>query len=128
MTNFWTENEMKITVYGIPTCGTVKKARAWLDDKGIEYSWVDIREATPKKAQLNRWIKAFGYKPMRNTSGGAYRALGPEKKSWDDAQWLEAFAQDAMLLKRPVVEIDGKPVAVGFKADVYQDKLNNPNS
>lgn len=118
-----TEEEMTIKVYGIPTCGTVKKARAWLDNKGIEYTWIDIREAPPKKTQLKLWIKAFGFKPMRNTSGGAYRNLGPEKKSWEDAQWLDAFTQDAMLLKRPVVEVDREPIAVGFKAETYEEKF-----
>ena len=95
-------SKAKYTVYGIPTCGTVKKARKWLDGKGIEYVWVDLREKPPTKARLTRWMKAFGPNPMRNTSGGAYRAL-------------PAFVADAMLLKRPVLEIDGKPAAVGFK-------------
>ncbi len=110
---------MAITLYGIPTCGTVKKARKWLDARGVEYTWVDYREAPPDRAQLSRWLAAFTAKPMRNTSGGAYRALGPEKKSWTDEQWLEAFAGDVMLLKRPVVEVDGVPVTVGFKEPVY---------
>ena len=54
---------------------------------------------------------------MRNTSGGAYRALGDEKKSWSDAQWVTAFNQDAMLIKRPIIERDGQPVMVGFRGD-----------
>ena len=110
---------MAITLYGIPTCGTVKKARKWLDERGVDYAWIDLREAPPAREQLAHWVGAFTAKPMRNTSGGAYRALGPEKKTWTDDQWLEAFAADAMLLKRPVVEVDGEPVAVGFKEPVY---------
>ena len=110
---------MAITLYGIPTCGTVKKARKWLDERGVDYDWIDFREAPPERDQLTRWVAAFTAKPMKNTSGGAYRALGPEKKTWTDDQWLEAFTSDAMLLKRPVVEIDGEPVAVGFKEPTY---------
>ncbi len=112
---------MAITLYGIPTCGTVNKARKWLDERGVEYGWIDYREAPPGREQLASWIAAFTAKPMRNTSGGAYRALGPEKKSWTDDQWLEAFAADVMLLKRPVVEVDGKPATVGFKEPVYAE-------
>ncbi len=112
---------MTIDLYGIPTCGTVKKARRWLDEHGVSYAWIDLREAPPGREQLAAWVSEFTAKPMRNTSGGAYRALGPEKKTWSDEQWLEAFTADAMLLKRPVVEIDGKPVAVGFKEPVYVD-------
>ena len=106
---------MKVTVFGIPTCGTVKKARKWLDDKGVGYEWVDLRQAPPGRDRLARWVEAFGWKPMRNTSGGAYRALGDEKKAWEDAAWLDAFTADAMLLKRPVIEVDGAPALVGFK-------------
>ena len=106
---------MNLRVHGIPTCGTVKKARKWLDARGIAYEWVDFRTTPPSPEQLEQWVSHFGFRPMRNTSGGAYRALGPEKKTWGDEEWLEAFKNDPMLLKRPVVEIDGKPVLVGFK-------------
>jgi arsenate reductase len=112
---------MKNVIYGIPTCGTVRKARKWLDEKGIEYGWVDLREKPPSKARLGRWVKTFGFKPMRNTSGGAYRALPPAKKEWGEREWKTAFEEDAMLLKRPVLEQDGKPVAVGFKPDVWSE-------
>ena len=66
-------------------------------------------------------MAAFGAKAMRNTSGGAYRALGDEKKTWSDARWQEAFAADPMLIKRPIVEKDGVPVAVGFREDRYRE-------
>ena len=52
---------------------------------------------------------------MRNTSGGSYRALGEEKKSWTDAQWADAFAADAMLLKRPLFERSGTALMTGFR-------------
>lgn len=105
-----------LTVYGIPTCGTVRKARAWLDGHDTAYDWVDLRESPPDRATIDRWIAAFGTKALRNTSGGAYRALGPEKKDWTDERWAEAFASDPMLIKRPVIERDGAPVLVGFRA------------
>ncbi len=114
---------MTVTIYGIPTCGTVKKARKWLDEKGVAYTWVDLRKTAPARDQLAGWVKTFGWKPMRNTSGGAYRALGDEKKTWEDAAWLDAFAADAMLLKRPVVEIDGAPALVGFKEPEYDARF-----
>lgn len=105
-----------LKVYGIPTCGTVRKARAWLDEQGAPYDWVDLRQSPPDRATIDRWIAAFGAKALRNTSGGAYRALGPEKAEWDDARWAEAFAADPMLIKRPVIERDALPVLVGFRA------------
>lgn len=111
---------MSITVYGIPTCGTVKKVRQWLDEHGLAHDWVDFRTAPPAPARVARWVEAFGAAAMKNTSGGAYRALGPEKDGWDAARWTAAFQADAMLIKRPVIEVDGAPWSVGFKPDALE--------
>ena len=102
-------------VYGIESCGTVKKARAWLETKGRGYEFVDFRKTRPSGAQVTVWVSTFGAKAMRNTSGGAYRALGSEKDDWTEAEWTEAFTRDPMLIKRPIIEKDGRPIQVGFK-------------
>lgn len=62
---------------------------------------------------------------MRNTSGQSYRSLGTEKDSWGDDDWTEAFAKDAMLLKRPLFVKDGTAILVGFrdKDEVIKEKL-----
>ncbi len=114
---------MTITLYGIPTCGTVEKARKWLDERGVAYEWVDFRDTPPEPERVARWMEAFGSKPMRNTSGGAYRAMPAEKKTWGDAEWLPRMQADAMLLKRPVVEVDGEPVLVGFEEPLYEERF-----
>lgn len=106
---------MSITVYGIPSCGTVKKALAWLGAAGLPHRFVDFRATPPSAEQVAAWVAAFGAPAMRNTSGGAYRALGPEKDTWDAAQWTRAFAADPMLIRRPVVERGGVPVCVGWR-------------
>jgi arsenate reductase len=105
---------MRITVYGISTCGTVKKARAWLDRHNLAHTWVDFRQTPPEPARVARWVERLGALPMRNTSGGAYRALGDEKTAWSAEKWTAAYQADAMLVRRPIVELDGEPVAVGF--------------
>jgi arsenate reductase len=107
---------MTLQVYGIPNCGTCKKAIAWLTDQGIPYEFIDTKTHAPSRGQITDWVNTLGAKPMRNTSGMSYRALGPEKQTWDDAQWIDAFAQDAMLLKRPLFVKDGNAVLVGFRA------------
>ena len=104
---------MALTVYGIPSCGTVKKVRADLEHRGIAHTFVDFRANPPPRAQVARWVAAFGKQALRNTSGASFRALGPERDAWTDDQWITAFAADPMLIKRPVVERDGAPVAVG---------------
>ena len=107
---------MALKVYGIPNCGTCKKAIAWLKENNIDYDFVNTKEQPPEKAAIAAWVAELTAKPMRNTSGGSYRTIGEEKKTWSDQQWIEAFAKDAMLLRRPLFEKDGKAVMVGFRA------------
>lgn len=115
---------MSLQVYGIPNCGTCKKAFNWLQDNGIDYEFINTKETPPTREQIQNWVKSLGFAPMRNTSGQSYRALGDEKKTWTDEQWIEAFAKDAMLLKRPLFVKDGTAVLVGFKDEkVIREKL-----
>jgi len=106
---------MSIQVYGIPNCGTCKKAFTWLQNNNIEYEFVNTKEHPPSKEMIENWVNSLTAKPMRNTSGLSYRALGEEKKTWSDEQWIEAFSQDAMLLKRPLFVKDGNAVLIGFR-------------
>jgi arsenate reductase (glutaredoxin) len=107
---------MSLKVYGIPNCGTCKKALAWLDGQAIAYEVINTKEQAPTKAMVEAWVAALGAAPMRNTSGGSYRELGDAKKDWGDKEWVAAFSKDAMLLKRPLFEKDGQAVMVGFRA------------
>ena len=106
---------MPVTVYGIPNCGTVKKARRWLDARGVAHTFVDFRAVPPARETVDGWVAAFTAKKMRNTSGGAYRALPDEKKQWSDEVWAEKFAADPMLIKRPIITGDAGPLLVGFR-------------
>jgi arsenate reductase (glutaredoxin) len=108
---------MTLQVYGIPNCGTCKKAFQWLADRQIDYEFINTKDHPPSQTMIQDWVKALGSKPMRNTSGQSYRALGDEKQAWSDDQWVGAFAQDAMLLKRPLFVKDDKAVMVGFRAN-----------
>jgi arsenate reductase (glutaredoxin) len=116
---------MPLKVYGIPTCGTCKRALQWLQAQGIEYEFINTKDHPPEKTAIATWVNTLGSKPMRNTSGQSYRALGDEKKDWTEPQWVDAFANDAMLLKRPLFVKDGTAVLVGFAAseDTIREKL-----
>lgn len=114
---------MALQVYGIPNCGTCKKAFQWLAANNIEYEFINTKEQPPSRSMIQAWVQALGSKPMRNTSGQSYRAIGDEKTSWTDEQWIEAFAKDAMLLKRPLFVKDGTAVAVGFKEEAVRQVL-----
>ena len=116
---------MSLSVYGIPNCGTCKKAIQWLDSQNVTYEFINTKDQPPSKQQIQDWVKTLGSKPMRNTSGKSYRSIGEEKKDWSDAQWVDALAQDAMLLKRPLFVKDEAAVLVGFRAseEVLQQAL-----
>lgn len=102
-------------VYGIPTCDTVRKARKWLDARGVDHHFVNHRDTPPSQQRIQGWIEALGAKALRNTSGRSYRALPDDKKTWSDEQWARAMAGDPMLIKRPVIEANDAAVLVGFR-------------
>ncbi len=108
---------MTLQVYGIPNCGTCKKALQWLDAHQVPYEFVNTKVTPPSLSQVENWVAELGAKPMRNTSGQSYRALGAAKDEWTDAEWIEAFTQDAMLLKRPLFVKRDRAILVGFRAD-----------
>ncbi|ELR99430.1 arsenate reductase family protein [Gloeocapsa sp. PCC 73106] len=106
---------MSFEVYGIPNCGTCKKACQWLTAQGIEYSFVNYREDPPSVSSISAWVAQLGTKALKNTSGQSYRQLGPERQDWSDEQWIQAFAHDPMLIKRPVIVKDQEAIAAGFR-------------
>lgn len=115
---------MSIQVYGIPNCGTCKKAFTWLQHNNIDYEFINTKDTPPTPEQIQNWVKSLGYASMRNTSGQSYRALGEEKKTWTEQQWIDAFANDAMLLKRPLFVKNGTAVVVGFRDEaIIKTKL-----
>jgi arsenate reductase (glutaredoxin) len=116
---------MSLTIYGIPNCGTCKKAFEWLTARKIDYEFVNTKEQPPTHKMIQNWVQALGAKSMRNTSGQSYRDLGEEKQTWTDEQWVDAFAKDVMLLKRPLFVKDDAAVMVGFreKENVILQKL-----
>ncbi|HSI03429.1 MAG: Spx/MgsR family RNA polymerase-binding regulatory protein [Myxococcota bacterium] len=108
------------------TCGTCKKARAWLRNNAIAVTERPIVDAPPNQAELARWIPASGL-PVRkwlNTSGQSYRAMGKAKVAkMSDAELIDALSRDGKLVKRPVL-VDGGRVFVGFDPEKYE-KLKN---
>lgn len=116
---------MTLYVYGIPNCGTCKKAIEWLEENNVAYQFINTKENPPQEKMIKEWVNTLGVKSMRNTSGMSYRALGEEKNSWTEADWIKAFAKDAMLLKRPLFVKNNQAVLVGFRANeaVKKEKL-----
>lgn len=104
-----------LTVYGIKSCDGCRKALKWLTERGHAHRFVDFREQPVPEEKVHAWVDALGNKALRNTSGGSYRALPPEKKQWSEERWKHALASDVMLIKRPVLERDGTALTTGFR-------------
>ncbi|RHW18093.1 arsenate reductase [Sphingomonas gilva] len=109
------------TLYGIPNCDTVKKARAWLDGRGRGHAFHDYKKAGVDAARLRRWIDVVGWEALLNRAGTTFRKLPDADKAGLDAGKAVALmlAQPSMI-KRPVVEHDGQ-LLVGFKPDQWAD-------
>lgn len=114
---------MTTILYGIRTCGTVKKARAWLDDTGVNYTFHDYKNAGVDAARLERWVERLGWETLLNRAGTTFRKLPDADKAGLDAGKAVALmlAQPSMI-KRPVVE-HGDALLVGFKPEAWAAAL-----
>ncbi len=114
-----------ITIYGIKNCDTMKKARAWLDKHGVAYSFHDYKAAGIDRERLERWSKKVGWETLLNRAGTTFRKLADKDKNGIDASKAVALmlAQPSMI-KRPVLELDGGKLLVGFSLEYYAEALS----
>ena len=110
---------MTPTMFGIPNCDTVKKARVWLDQHGVAYAFHDYKKAGIDRSRLEQWVATHGWETVLNRAGTTFRALPPEAKADLDAERAVALmlAQPSMI-KRPVLDL-GDRTLVGFKPELY---------
>jgi arsenate reductase len=115
---------MKITIYGIKNCDTMKKARAWLDKRGVDYAFHDYKTAGIEHAQLEEWCKKLGWEALLNRAGTTFRKLPDKDKNGLDARKAMALmlAQPSMI-KRPVLDLGRGKLIVGFAPETYSAAL-----
>ena len=103
-----------VTLYGIPHCDTVKRARAWLGERGVAFTFHDYKKAGVDPARLAAWIDRLGWEALLNRRGTTFRAL-PEadRQQLDAAKAARLMIAQPSLIKRPVVEAGGD-LLVGF--------------
>jgi Spx/MgsR family transcriptional regulator len=105
-----------ITLYGIPNCDTVKKARVWLGARGVDFSFHDYKKAGADAAQIARWVDVMGWEKVLNRAGTTFKKLpDADKTDLDAAKAVAICAANPSAIKRPIVEKDGTIIAVGFK-------------
>ncbi|HET6599499.1 MAG TPA: ArsC family reductase [Burkholderiaceae bacterium] len=110
-----------ITLYGIPNCDTVKRARAWLSAHAIEARFHDFKKDGVPEPRLASWLAALGWETVLNRRGTTWRRLDEEERVGvtDAASAGRLMLAQSSLIKRPVVEWGGGEVTVGFDADTW---------
>ena len=114
---------MTITLYGIPNCDTVKKARNWLEGNGISYAFHDYKKAGADKDKLTGWIIEAGLDKVLNRAGTTFKKLPEEIRAMvDDNLAVSLMVENPSMIKRPIVEYPGG-LLVGFKASEWEAAL-----
>jgi arsenate reductase len=109
-----------VTIYGIKACDTMKKARDWLDGRGVAYAFHDYKTAGIDRAHLERWAKAVGWETLLNRAGTTFRKLpDADKANVDEAKAVALMLAQPSMIKRPVLDVGGGKLLVGFKPDAY---------
>jgi arsenate reductase (glutaredoxin) len=108
-----------ITLYGIPNCDTVKKARNYLAARGVAYQFHDYKKAGVAKADLERWAAEVGWEKLLNKAGTTFKKLpDADRADIDETKAIALMQANPSMIKRPVVE-GGKTLLVGFNPQVY---------
>ncbi len=110
-------------LYGIPNCNTVKKARVWLDENQIQYEFHDFKKLGVNQAMAENWLTQQPWEKLVNRAGMTWRKLSDETKAsiTNNASATALMADKTSVIKRPILEQDGKILALGFKEDTYQE-------
>lgn len=110
---------MAIILYGIRNCDTVKKARSWLDARGIAYDFHDYKTAGVDEARLRGWVSRVGWEKLLNRSGTTFRKLPEaEKQDIDETRAVALMLDQPSMIRRPVIDCDGE-LLVGFDEARY---------
>ena len=112
-------------LHGIPNCDTVKRARAWLAEQGVDYRFHDFKKAGVPAEALARWAEVVGWEKLLNRQGTTWRKLPQAEKAavLDAAPASRLMQAQASVIKRPVVDWGDGAVTVGFDAADWAQRL-----
>jgi len=113
-----------ITIYGIKNCDTMKQARAWLEKHGVDYVFHDYKTAGIERERLDQWCKKAGWEVLLNRAGTTFRKLPEsEKANLDARKAVQVMLAQPSMIKRPVLELGGGKLLVGFTPENYRAAL-----
>lgn len=114
---------MSISLYGIPNCDTVKKARAWLDARGLAHTFHDYKKQGADPAKITGWVEQAGWEKVLNRAGTTFRKLpDADKEGLNADRAIAVMAANPSAIKRPIVEYPGG-LLVGFKEAEWDASL-----
>jgi arsenate reductase len=112
-----------VTIYGIKNCDTMKKARAWLDKRGVAYQFHDYKTAGIDRGQLEAWAREVGWETLLNRAGTTFRKLpDKDKDGITERKAIALMSAQPSMIKRPVLDVGGK-LMVGFQPEQYEKVL-----
>ncbi len=111
---------MRVTIYGIKNCDTMKRARSWLDEHGVDYASHDYKTAGIAPERLRTWAAKVGWTTLLNRAGTSFRKLPAEdKEGLTEKKALALMLAQPSMIKRPVLELEGGELLVGFDPERY---------
>jgi Spx/MgsR family transcriptional regulator len=111
---------MPLTIYGIKNCDTMEKARARLDKQGVDYAFHDYKTAGIERGKLEAWVKKAGWETLLNRAGTTFKKLPDKDKSGvTEKKAIALMLAQPSMIKRPVLELGGGKLLVGFKPEEY---------
>ncbi|HET8573477.1 MAG TPA: ArsC family reductase [Edaphocola sp.] len=113
-----------LTVFGIKNCNTMKKAFDWLDGHQVTYEFHDYKKSGISREKLTAWVQQKGRDALINRQGTTWRKLSTEEQQniTDDASAITLMQEKTSLIKRPLIEENGRLVMMGFNEQAYAQK------
>lgn len=112
-------------VYGIKNCNTVKTALDWLTKHRVEFTFHDYKKSGVTEGKLKEWIRQVGWESLVNKKGTTWRQLDDATKDsvTNQTAAIALMKDKTSVIKRPLIEVNGKVVALGFDEHIYNEKL-----
>ncbi|MVM32719.1 ArsC family reductase [Spirosoma sp. HMF4905] len=113
------------TLYAISNCDTVKKARAWLAEHGVEYQFHDYKKQGIDRKTIEHWLTQKSWEELVNRAGMTWKQLPETQKPTNSEEAITLMIEKPSVIRRPLIEANGQIVALGFKADAYTETFSN---
>ena len=116
-----------MVVYGIPNCNTVKKAQDWLKANQFEFEFHDFKRKGITAEKLKEWFVVFGWDKVISKNGLTFKRLSKDEQSGINTpeKAIDYLMRNTSAIKRPIIELNGSPITIGFDPALYQHKIKS---